>query len=772
MIDLICHFCRMGVWGAVVCLLGAAAYAQTAEMPVQEDKLAELRAALLNTPDDTALLCKLGNYYIQMGQADSAQNIFEQANKLVPNMPEALVGLGRVFMDLKFRPKKALGYFENAEEADSISADIQGLLGRAYLDAGQTDRAERAAIRALKIDPKYAPAYLLRAQIYQKQNNTEAALGYFEKYLEFEPEDHTPVVGFLMGFLKEKDFVHVQKIASRMKGIAAYPLLAQVRQHWGDHEGAFAYFDAYIKTLPEKEQAFFYDISLVGTSQEVTAYQTVTPENKEVFLNSFWLKKDPFKTSGGTMRRAEHYRRVWYSRTFYGKKKWPWDRRGDVYIRYGEPDYQSNWREMNAKVPLKVQRVQEQMAFQLYGRRGLDVNYVGPVFPIRTERDDPKQNRPLDDPGFVEVGLLSWKPITVGSEWAAVPWEVWVYADVENGLEVAFTDEFHTGNYGYAPVPNLTLEEIRQIADYDRGSPLTFVQRMTSFSPASRVASVASKMPERYDISGLEPLNFYYDPLAFRGRNGKTQLQIDFGLPVDAVFLSGDPSDTTVLVERRIALMNERSVEVARHKKDVAVPFTSAIRGKNLLARDRVHLELAAGSYELAVQMWRLNTDILGVYRQAVDLYDFTGDGLMLSDLQVAQMIHEIDEKSDPKFARGKWMIVTSPSRTFYSGDPVFVYFEIYNLNRNAFGATRYEVSFTIGAKEATTLTQAKIRKKDGESVAVQYEQTGTDTWIADYVELNVGPVRPGRYVLHMTVKDHISGQTASREGVFRVVGR
>jgi hypothetical protein len=226
----------------------------------------------------------------------------------------------------------------------------------------------------------------------------------------------------------------------------------------------------------------------------------------------------------------------------------------------------------------------------------------------------------------------------------------------------------------------------------------------------------------------------------------------------------------SVVVERRFALLDARKNEVARNRKDVSLPISRGVRGKGLLARDRSLLAVVPGTYELAVQAWRVDTNLLGVYHQVIDVDDFSGDALMLSDLQVAQNIEEKNEKSDPAFVRGKWFITTSPSRTFRAGDPVFVYFEIYNLSRDAFGSTHYEVSFSVGAKES--LTQVRIRKKDGESVAVQYAQTGTETWIADYVELNIGQVKAGRYVMHMHVTDLNNKQTTSREGVFRVVGK
>jgi len=756
------------VWWMMLFCLGV--FGATSLQAQKTEDIDAIRVALSDKPRDVDLWCQMGNYYLSMGNRDSAEYAFKQALKQDKKSFWAELGLGRVYLELEYKPKKSMSNFEEAIEIDSTQALAFGFLAGAHLEAEENDKAEKMAQKALVLDKNYAPAYLVMARVAQDLDNIPAAMSFYKQYAALSPEDPSPLLKFAQEFLENEQFEKVSEIATSIEDEVTLPLLAQVRMHWRDHENAFALFDTYVKSLPEKEQALYYDVSRVGRAEDNAAYKTVTPENRESFLRAFWLKRDPFKTSGGTMRRVEHYRRVWHARLHFGKKQWPWDKRGDVYVRYGEPDYKSNWREMNANVPLKVQRVQEQIAFQLWGRKGLDVTYVGPVFPIRSERDDVDLNRPLNDPGFSNVGLLGWKPVTVGNEWTAVPWEVWVYADVENGLEVAFTDEYHSGIYDFAPVPNLSYDEIRAVSDRDRGSPLTFNQRITNFSPANRVASVASKEPDRYDISKFEPLNFYYDPLAFRGPDGKTELQIDFGLPIDEVAKGRSGDQASVVVERRFALIDQRNNEVARSLQDMALPLSGAVLGKGLLARDRARLAVSPGQYQLAVQMWRVESDLLGVYQQPIDVYDFSGDQLMLSDLQVAQKIEEMTKQSDPTFVRGKWSIVTSPSRTFRAGDPVYVYFEVYNLKRDEFGSTRYEVSFSVGARES--VTQVRIRKDDGESVAVQYEQSGTETWVSDYVELNIGQVKPGRYVLYMNVKDLNSNQSTQREGVFRIVDK
>jgi hypothetical protein len=356
--------------------------------------------------------------------------------------------------------------------------------------------------------------------------------------------------------------------------------------------------------------------------------------------------------------------------------------------------------------------------------------------------------------------------VTAGSDVSGVPWEVWIYADVGKGLEVAFTDEFQSGNYGFAPVPTLNAE------DMDRYAGLQMIQALTELAPATRLASLASTEPEQYTLSSLVPLNFYYESLCFRGPEGKTDVQINLAIPIDNVALPAD-ADTTVIVERRVALLDDRMDETSLAKESLAIPVSDRRRGRSLMATDRVDLAVRSGTYELAVQAWRLGTDLLQVYRQSIEVPDFTGDRLMLSDLQIAQRITESVAGGDSTFVRGRWSILPAPSRLFYPGDSQFVYFEIYNLARDEFGATRFEVAYEVrltepgGAKAIPFIP--RIRRRTGEAVEVRFEQIGTESTVSDYVQLDLGRVEKGRYVLQMNVTDLVSGETASREGVFKI---
>jgi GWxTD domain-containing protein len=616
---------------------------------------------------------------------------------------------------------------------------------------------------------------MLLADYHLSQGNSSEAIKYFQEFLARDPDDEESAFDFALYLLEIGRYDEVMRLAALMGPQRGLPLESQVLAVWGDHEEALAAFEQYISLQPAKARSVFHDISIVAGPDDVLAYRNTPPEEREAFLRRFWLKRDPFQTSGGAMRRVEHYRRVWRAMTLYGEIKWPFDARGRVFVRYGKPDWKSNWRQINAQVPLNVQRVQEKLAFQLYGKRGHNMNFIGPVYPIRSDRSAERalsntdwrtSHQPVPGPEEIDVGLTYYKPVTTAMDYSKVGWEVWIYADIGNGLEVVFTDELYSGIYDFAPEPTPDGYDLNELAMQRQGPIRSLISRLPNLAPGARVARISKDLPERYDLSHLDPMEFYYEALTFRGSNGEADLQLNLGLPLDNVLVKGD-RDTTVTLDRRIALIENRTEQV-RTTRDRLKVRISAGTGRGLLAVDRVDLTAPPGAYRLALQMSRLNTNRLQAYHQEVEVPDYDSGRLLLSDLQVAYRVVEAGTDADPKSVRGKWQISAAPSRAFRAGDPVYVYFEIYNLARDSFGNTRYEVGYEVrrGRKKLKTLA----RKGSGEMVTVSYQQVGTSPDESDYVELDLRKGKPGRYRVKMTVKDLVSRQETVREGRFQIL--
>ena len=181
-------------------------------------------------------------------------------------------------------------------------------------------------------------------------------------------------------------------------------------------------------------------------------------------------------------------------------------------------------------------------------------------------------------------------------------------------------------------------------------------------------------------------------------------------------------------------------------------------------------LNLPPGAYRLEVRSQDRLRGRMGAYRQQIVVEPYGEEGLQISDLELAWKVAA--EKADSRFNKGGLNVVPMPSRTFKKGQGVFVYYEIYNLAKDAFGQTNYTVSHTITSRDipgATSNISRLFRWRTGirEELAVTYEQQGEAAQEVEYVELDLAEQGPGRYSLEVAIEDRNSGETAQKDVVF-----
>ncbi|MDQ1453076.1 MAG: hypothetical protein QOK38_2942, partial [Acidobacteriaceae bacterium] len=82
------------------------------------------------------------------------------------------------------------------------------------------------------------------------------------------------------------------------------------------------------------------DVRWIITDQEMKAFKSLSnDEEREAFIENFWLRRNPNPDSPENEFKEEHYRRIAYANEHFaaGKPGWKSDR-GHMYIAYGKPD--------------------------------------------------------------------------------------------------------------------------------------------------------------------------------------------------------------------------------------------------------------------------------------------------------------------------------------------------------------------------------------------------------------------------------------------------
>ena len=82
------------------------------------------------------------------------------------------------------------------------------------------------------------------------------------------------------------------------------------------------------------------DVTYIISDEERKAFRTLSnDEERDSFIEQFWLRRNPSPDSPENEFREEHYRRIAYANEHFaaGKPGWKTDR-GHVYIAFGKPD--------------------------------------------------------------------------------------------------------------------------------------------------------------------------------------------------------------------------------------------------------------------------------------------------------------------------------------------------------------------------------------------------------------------------------------------------
>ena len=234
----------------------------------------------------------------------------------------------------------------------------------------------------------------------------------------------------------------------------------------------------------------------------------------------------------------EHFRRVWYAKTHFGETRRPWDDRGEVYIRYGEPDHRTGSTNPNFTTSAEIDVVRDRYMHAIYGSDPPSMLERGrmPVYPLV----DPDEMRGDDMLSQLGLGANSFDPerdrqiTSYGSE-ADAPeptpsfgadgvasltrWEEWTYTTIGNGLQITFVDRIGRGDHSYATPPPTTN--------------LRMASTLRQFASEEQVNMARQHTPDRYAYdSTQDPLDFYYYTAQFRTKEGGTQLDVYYGLPV------------------------------------------------------------------------------------------------------------------------------------------------------------------------------------------------------------------------------------------------
>jgi hypothetical protein len=201
--------------------------------------------------------------------------------------------------------------------------------------------------------------------------------------------------------------------------------------------------------------------------------------------------------------------------------------------------------------------------------------------------------------------------------------------------------------------------------------------------------SSASEATAGGPTASVGPLQFTLDTAGFRLTNGATCQEVY--VLIDTKQLRFLPHSDRYLAKMRMTLtVVDASVDTVHHSvwgRDVAI--TDRENMLSLPLKEIATVNLPSGPYGLSFKIEDFNSGMRGKAVCLVEVKDFAGQELQISDLLLASDLERSEEKD--RFDKFGWRAEPSVQRQYQVGDPLSVYFEVYNVtpgeedSRNAF---------------------------------------------------------------------------------------
>jgi GWxTD domain-containing protein len=488
------------------------------------------------------------------------------------------------------------------------------------------------------------------------------------------------------------------------------------------------------------------DVAYIITDEERTAFKRLqTDEEREQFIEQFWLRRDPTPDSIENEFKEEHYRRIAYTNENFasGIPGWKTDR-GRIYITYGPPDekethpsggtYERPSEEgggTTSTFPF------EQWRYRYIEGVGSDIiiEFVDPTMSgeYRMTMDPSEKDALLYVPG---AGLTMMEQMGMSSKDDRFNRTDGTHLGVPFGAETEKMNQFN---------------RLEQFAKLQRPPPVKFKDLEAAVN--SRISYNILPMKVREDFFPLTEatvlafitLQFDNKDLQFHNKDGVQKASVNIFAKISTM-------------TRRIVTNFEDTVEVTSppeylqqtaQRKSVynkSVPLAPGTYRLNVVAKDVVGGNL--NSYEVALVVPRMD-----------------GEKLMASNIVLADLIEHVPTKS---IGMGQFVIGMSKVRPrvdeiFKRDEKMGIYFRIYNFgtdgeNRIPEGEVSYEVTKN-GTNEKIFETTEDVAKIPGASVSqVTIEKL-----------LPLKDLVPGQYTLRVKITDKFRKQVLTPSAQFTV---
>lgn len=485
------------------------------------------------------------------------------------------------------------------------------------------------------------------------------------------------------------------------------------------------------------------DVVYIISPDERTAFlQLDTNEEREQFIEQFWLRRSSNPDLPDNDFKEEHYRRIAYANEHYasGIPGWRTDR-GRIYIIWGPADE-------------------------------IDAHPTGGTY-----------DRPFDEGG--------------GST-TTYPWELWRYRYLEglgNNVELEFVDPTSSGEYHltmdpgekdallHVPGAGLSLMESMGLASkadrFSRSDGMTLPTSMggtpaslNEFTRLELYAKVQQAPPVKFkDLESLVTSRVVRDQVHFTWRTDFLKVTNDTVLvPVTVQVpnnqLSFQAKDgvhsATMNVFGRVTTLTGRVVQTFEDAVSRDFPDSLFQQSLKMQSIYQKAVPLRPGLYRLDLVIKDVQSGNVGVVNTRLAVHQYEDAKLDSSSLILADQIEHVPAK---QIGAGQFVLGSSKVRPrleadFTTADKLGIYMQVYNLKAD-------ETTHKSNASFQYTVRKGDQQVLQFKETSVEMKQVGDQITIERLLPL--ATLAPGKYTLEINATDTITNQTITRSAEFTV---
>ncbi|MCX6143314.1 MAG: GWxTD domain-containing protein, partial [Ignavibacteriales bacterium] len=481
---------------------------------------------------------------------------------------------------------------------------------------------------------------------------------------------------------------------------------------------------ALIHTMADADLVF-EDVKYLVSDQELAQYDALkSASDARQFFTTFWTKRNPYPAQRANARLAQHYERLAFAEQY----------------------------------------------FEQFGRKSFA--------PETTPIDFPHAyflNEEFNDKGIIYLrhGEPNRRIYTLSSGSFSGPLpsnESWQYLATPEYGEMLF--DFYIPEAGHVTEWRLTPVLSNPAMWEDRAEYSHKYMRLTysGSSGLSQDLMQSTEEGKRQIETGIstdrfsftDTIRYYESPISvacFRGSRGRTVMDIGYVVVPAEVAKAFPDTARSFDVEIQCSLYTTAWKRVATSRKNHAY---ERARGIGDVTIELLSASVLPDSYFVAWQAKPLRANMVFNRDMHVLAPDFSGSSLNISNIELAYLIEPA--KPGGKFNKGSLSVVPNPLGKCPLDHPLYLYFEVYNLAKDANGRTSYTIEYKLSSVQIKRPLLASIfgtRKKT--SIAVPSERTGKEDWSPEHMTLDVSELEAGKYNLQVMMKDHITGKSVSR---------